>query len=478
MPDARRTLEPSANRLEPVRIAWAVRRLPTRALFVLAVLNLPLLAEVIRKYVIQSNAVLFVVEFLLVLCALTAFLARPSRVILPLLFWALAIAAWSLATVAMGHQNLMLGLVGIRSVVVPVAVLVLSFYLFRTAAPAQAGRILYGLATVWLLAIGVIAVLQLALGRDHAINQIAPHMADERAGIGDYTAGDLGLEFLFRPTSIFLHTAKFGQVGFVLACFCLFYRGAVGGAQWWSALRTLFELGVLLISGQRAAMLAYAIAFVFLHAVIVRSVRLWMTLLLSVALGAAVLSANPALGDFVGLIRARFWSGVTDVPVRLASNVLAPTAAVAANFGIAGAGAGAFSLGSSHWGGRPLYDVIYVGTAENSWLRIWAELGIPGLMLWAVLLGGLLILAATCLLRLRRTEVADARLISSLYGFNLFQFAVLALWANTHDVLGSVTTMAVVFSYSGIVLLSPLLIRTDRPVSAMKAKPTPMGDAC
>lgn len=75
---------------------------------------------------------------------------------------------------------------------------------------------------------GVVAVLQLILGPTHPINRIHEGLgADHLHGIGSYTVGNVGIEWLFRPTSIFLHTGKFGQIAFILATYCLF-----SGLEW------------------------------------------------------------------------------------------------------------------------------------------------------------------------------------------------------------------------------------------------------
>lgn len=60
---------------------------------------------------------------------------------------------------------------------------------------------------------GAVAVLQLVLGRDHWLNFLPPAAgSDERQGIGDYTFREFGFAELFRPTSSFLHSGKFGEI--------------------------------------------------------------------------------------------------------------------------------------------------------------------------------------------------------------------------------------------------------------------------
>ncbi|MEX2164529.1 MAG: hypothetical protein WD823_09835 [Sulfuricaulis sp.] len=420
----------------------------------IAVLNLPLLAEVLRKYVIHSNVVFLVSEAVVVSCALATLVVRPRKEVVLLIFWTVLLVGWALVSTLFGHQETMLGLVGVRAIIVPVSILIVSFYFVRSRGPGDVARVLYGVATFWLLGMATVAILQLMLGLTHPMNQFAEGLGgDERAGIGDYTVENVGVEGIFRPTSIFLHTGKFGQVAFILATYCLFYRAAVAAQGLRGILRSVGEFSVLVVTGQRAAILAYCVAFILLHISPVKLIRIIPWLAVFLVLGVIAVDARPEVADAANLIGARVWSGVVDIPERFSGNFLEPYESVLEKFGLFGAGAGAFSLGSSQWGGRPLYDVINVGIAENSWLRIWAEQGFFGVLLWGVLLGGLFVSAIRGSLWRRGQVGSEGRLERGLLHFNAFQIVALSLWANTHDVLGSVTTMAVAFGYAGVLLV-------------------------
>lgn len=227
-------------------------------LALVGILSIPLLTEVIRKYLYPSQVVLALGDACLLALAVFLLLRRPFVAALQVTSWVLLMICWQLLTVLLGHQNMMLGIVGLRAVLVPAAALIVSAYLFRALGTGKAASWMYGMTTLWLAAIGGVAVLQLMLGPAHPINDVPAGLgADERQGIGDYTVGDLGLEALFRPTSILLHTGKFGQVAFVLATYSLFYRHAKGIAGVGAAIRTVGELVILIMSGERAGILAY-----------------------------------------------------------------------------------------------------------------------------------------------------------------------------------------------------------------------------
>ena len=302
---------------------------------------------------------------------------------------------------------------------------------------------------------GVVAVLQLILGPTHPINRIHEGLgADHRHGIGSYTVGNVGIEWLFRPTSIFLHTGKFGQIAFILATYCLFFRAGMGPKALKTDARMLIELNVLLITGQRAAILGYVAALLLLHA----SPKTWVHLglralsLCAIGMGALSVLRGVNVGTVAQLVGRRVWSGVTEIPSRFQRNLLEPLDVVVERFGSTGAGAGAFSLGSTQWGGMPLYDVIDVGTAENSWLRILAELGWFGVLLFGAGIVALIWVGGRELMRRRDGLEGEELLRRHLLKLSVYQLVIVALWANTHDVLGSATTMAILFGYAGILL--------------------------
>jgi hypothetical protein len=299
------------------------------------------------------------------------------------------------------------------------------------------------------------------LGPDHPINRLPTDIAgDEAQGTGSYTVGVLGLSWLFRPTSIFLHFGKYGQVAFVLATYSAFYRaGAIRVGTKWLSL-WLLEVVVLVLSGQRAAMLLYAVALVVLFLFYGHRARIVAFMCFSALALATIDLAVPSdtrsgVIALARLVSLRVLSGFHDVPERLSNNVIQPIAYAAGRWAMVGEGLGAFSVGSSAFGGRPLYEAIPAGTAENSWLRIMAEQGLPGLIAYAMTWGTLLLLALYRWSQWRgwSSPGRGRDLGGCILLFVIFELVALASWANTHDVLGNVTTMAVAMGFVGVICL-------------------------
>lgn len=410
------------------------------------VLSILFLAELVRKYIYPSTEVLAIGEAALVLIALfyaPVWLAAGIRRLLSL---ALASISWSLVSVMTGHQDLALAAVGVRGVAMPFVGLLVGVSICRRLGSQRFSGLLYSFAGFWLCVIGAVALAQVWLGRDHWLNYVPPELfADERMGIGDYTAGELGVDWLFRPTSIFLHTGKFGLVAFVLASYRAFHRAeaSVSVRQW--VFSTFWEAAVLVLSGQRAATLFY-LAGLSVVAIWLSRAQLKVRLTGAaaiVAIGGLVAVGLQAEDPGARVVAARLWSGLLEVSVRAENNLWVPFSFVVSKWLFKGEGAGAFSFGSVRFGGRPLYEVVPVGSAENSWLRRIAEEGILGALLSAALLLSVAVMA------LRRAR--DERGYPQAGGFYWvpFEMAAMALWANTHDVLGNTITMFLVFAFSG-----------------------------
>lgn len=410
------------------------------------VLSVPFLAELVRKYVYPSDVVLAGSETTLILIGVfyaRAWLAAKIRGLLAL---ALASISWSLVSVVTGHQDLILAAVGLRGVVVPFAGLLVGVGVCRLLGLQRFSELVYSLCGFWLLVIGGVAFAQLWLGRDHWLNQIPTELpADERMGIGDYTAGTLGVDWLFRPTSIFLHTGKLGIAVFVLSSYRVFQRASMPFSIVRWLFSTLWEVAVLLFTGQRAAILLYlaglGVVALGLTAAGRKTRFVTAVTLIAIATLAAVLSR--AEEPTAGVVAGRVLGALSETGDRAVGNVWDPLSFVLSRWAITGEGAGAFSLGSAAFGGRPLYDVVPLGSAENSWLRRIAEEGVLGALLSAALL---LLVAGMALRRAR-----DVRGYSQEGGFYWvpFEMAAMALWGNTHDVLGNTVAMFLVFAFSG-----------------------------
>lgn len=438
--------------------------------FVLIVgLNVLLMSEIVRKYLVHNWLVLPIGEFFLFILGLCLLLLKAHSSDLKVLYWCLMVGTLQIASIMWGHNNVALGLVGLRSTLVAPFSLIISARLYRLIGKDKWLKFLYNMCSAWLVAMGVVAFLQLSLGPKHPINIIPEELgADERYGIGDWAYAGYSHENLFRPTSIFLHTGKFGQLAFLLASYTLFHRFMFKQRSVWSVIRTLLEFGVVIMTGQRAAILGYFILLIVLMWV---SGGLKLRLLSVVTLVAFIIAGSlfnleafevRTLSD---LILIRIISGVKDADDRLLSNLIIPAFEVIDKFGILGAGTGAYSLGSHRWGGRPLWEDVSVGGPENSWLKVWAETGLFGTVLIGI---GIVwvIVSGINYANARKVETRGGGLDWAVGYFCSYIFLWLALWSNTHDILGSVTTMSTALSFCGVLLNKERVIKHERSLFA------------
>lgn len=443
-----------------------------------AVICLPLLAEVVRKYILASNFVLLVAD-LLALSVAGALVARvATRPVLILTAATLGLVCWKLISVVLGHQNVTLGLIGIRNFIVPCAFLIAGVVLCRTLGMDRTAALIHKTFTVWLTVMSAVMVAQLLVGRDHWLNAVPEGLGDETAGIGDYTVGDIGLDFLFRPTSIFLHTGKSGSVAFVLTTYRLFYAVGTGMSFWRLSRNVLLDLTVLLLSGQRAAMLGYAIALLIsflMRAQQSMALRLVWLSVYGVVAAVVMTGVGSALErddlNLAKLIFARFVSGLADVPLRVADNIVAPAGYVWELYALVPAGAGAFSLGAKAFGGQLLYEVVPIGTAENSWLRLLGEEGVIGLLGGLAFWGGLMSYALFLAMRRKEMSGQSELLRKRLSLGAAFVLGVLLFWANTHDVLGNTTVMSLSMVLFGIIGARHRRITTASKITRMSVRP-------
>jgi len=458
--------------------------------FAVAIVSLPFLAEITRKYIYPSNLVLAVADALTVMVAVLLAKRIEKRIGLILVSAVLALMSWKLMSVAIGHQNMMLALVGLRNFAVPCAFLIIGLAIYRALGAARAAALVYKTFTIWLVIIGSVMVLQLVAGRDHWLNALPESFGDESAGIGDYTVGEVGIEDLFRPTAIFLHTGKLGPVIFVLTTYRLFYALATKKIYGYLLRGALLDVACLLLTGQRAAIGGYFIAAVIGVAIYVRQ-KLMLVLMLAVGLFVGALvgvsldasqSRDSLLGEIGTIMLTRSLSVVSDIPWRIYDNVMLPMTYVWDRYALAPAGAGAFSLGSGAFGGLPLYEVVPMGTAENGWLRLLAEEGIVGLLGGVVFWTGLFLYAvrvAAAISRRHAVALDDGagqftRLL--VIGAAVI-LGVFLLWSNTHDILGNTLAMSLCLVVFGVIGIRDRILltsgRTSRildtlPLSAVK----------
>lgn len=295
------------------------------------------------------------------------------------------------------------------------------------------------MALFWSGLITGYAVLQVALGIDHPINILPEGVAmDANEGMGGYS--DQGSEIFgfFRPTSIFFHTGKFGQVAFFMALIpMLFFLTGVRSAKlkpW--ILRALTVLGIVavFVSGQRAA-------FVFI--LISTIVFLWrmgntkaISRTLALALFLVITAALFGGSDFLASINARYLGMGSESIERLDQS--APFYDVLNDAGIFGQGVGLYSFGASSFMDTPEF------VTEQAWLRLLAEWGVMGMLM---ILGFFLSVIHSCT---KRSRYETKGTVSDVLRFaSLAIAASLFTWGFTHDVLANTLTMQIAFTVFG-----------------------------
>ena len=198
---------------------------PKPSAFLLLVLNTPLIAEIVRKYFLHSDLVFFLTEALVLIVGTTVLTKGTGFPrLLRLGFWVSSwlYLAWGLVGEILSNNPLPIYLIGLGTAVLPFFHLVVSVAYCRDNPSAAISRYFWCIS-LWLVAMGIVAIAQIYSGQDGWFSQYGLGYI----GNGDYTVDGRGVEGLFRPTSIFMHTGKFGQTifAFVLFKFCvLFYR--------------------------------------------------------------------------------------------------------------------------------------------------------------------------------------------------------------------------------------------------------------
>lgn len=407
--------------------------------WLLFVLNYPLVSELLRKYLFYSEIPLLVGDILVLSSLMIWFRGINRSVSLPKEFYvsALFLLLWGLVTISV-HGNVIVGAVGVRAVFVPYVYLLVSAYFVSRY--NNGARALLNSAGLWIALITAVAVAQLYLGIDHPINQLPAAL--EATGIGDYTvlSDGLSVDYIFRPVSIFLHTGKFGQILFTLVLFkwvvLYSYPQARTRVLVWSI---PVDVICVIISGQRGAMLFLTVSMVFvflLERPRVRHRAGWSLLIpgLLISVGAVALySFVPE--ELTELASRRYLSAFSDSLRRVEQNLLEPMVAITKQYGIVGEGLGYFTLGARNFGGALLYEFIPgVGIAENSWLRLIAEIGLIGAMLFGTTLVFLIGKAA------RSRKVVSGGITYQTRAAAIFAICWLvsiSAWGITHDVFSN-----------------------------------------
>ena len=416
--------------------------------WLLFLLNVPLIQEVTRKYFIYSDLVFLGADTLVVGTAIALGLQGKLnfRSLPPvfLLLSALFIGLTAVNHIASGHHIGIYG-VGLRATFLPV------FYLLiagRYVSAVDDGyERIFQCVNVWILIIGVMALLQVVLGKEHPINSVWGRTA---LGIGDFTTSEKGVLIpgMFRPTSIFTHTGKFGQVIFTLVLFkwCYLLFSPVRRARMLYVFM-IFDLAVVFTSGQRAALMFLVLAMFMVTAINHREPRTsFPRIAISVSIIAAGLLATWfAKPDLAAAVYDRFASVITAIPIRLEGNLWLPIQTMLEGYLFSGEGLGYFTFGSRLFGGAQVFQIEMEGLGESSVIRLCGEAGILATLLITIAYLSLVARGFRVSKTMPGTSIASGALFFSIW------VVCLMLWSNTADVFANSVVMSFGYSLSGAI---------------------------
>jgi len=418
--------------------------------WLLFILNLPLLQEVTRKYLVHSDLVFFGADLLVLGTALMIGLQRKLNLkAVPLLFWMLSglfIVLTALTHVVNGNHIGLYG-IGLRATFLPLIYLLISAR-YVSAGETNSERLLL-CVTCWILIIGTMALLQVALGKSHPINSVWGTTA---LGVGDFATKEKAVLIpgMFRPASIFTHTGKFGQVIFTLVLFrwCYLLFSQVKRSTLSYSLM-LFDLVVIFVSGQRAALMFLVLAMIIValvymrqHGAKVRNLLIPVAIIPAGLLGAWI--AKPAL---VTAVYERFASVINAVPTRLEGNLWLPIKTMLDSYLFTGEGLGYFTFGSRIFGGVQVFDAIKMqGLGESSLIRLSGEVGLVTASMLVLAYLALAIRGMCVSIAGKGIGVASGALYFSIW------LICLMIWSNTADVFANSIVTSLGFALSGAVL--------------------------
>lgn len=418
--------------------------------WLLFLLNVPLLEEVIRKYLIYSDLVFLGADILVLATAVALGVqGKLNLKNLPPTFLVLGSTFIALTSINHAISGNHIGIygIGIRATFLPLVYMLIAARYVSSVEGAY-DRIFF-CVNVWILVIGIMALAQVVLGKNHPINEVWGSTA---LGIGDFATREKGLLLpgMFRPTSVFTHTGKFGQVIYTLVLFKWSHiLLSQGKRSYLPYLLLPFDLAVIFISGQRAAlmflvigMLMFAVLYIRQNGVSLKKLIVPPVIILIGLTGAWVVSPVMA-----GAIYDRFESVISAIPVRLEGNFWLPIRTMLEDYLFNGEGLGSFTFGSRLFGGMPVFEAIKMqGLGESSLIRLCGEVGVVATMVLVIAYSSLVTRGLKVFRSLKGSSIASASLFFSIW------VICLMFWSNTADVFGNSVVMSLGYALSGAIL--------------------------
>ena len=405
-----------------------------RSVIVLFALQVPLLAEFARRFIspgfywlLVSDIIMFFTVFFVAYKTMLKYWGFQLSILLALL-------SFAFFSVAFNDLPVPLIYVGNRPFIMGVVSAILGHYYVQGGRGFE--RLLW-VALFWSALITAYAILQLVLGIGHPINKLPSGVENNfDEGIGGYTEHGSSFFGLFRPTSIFFHTGKFGQVAYFMGLVPMLFLFSKFKTHS-MLLQSLAGVGfiAILISGQRASMLFTLIA-VGIYLLKTASFR---TVVRAVSIGLVILAIPLSIGgnDMVVVISDRYADMDQAAKERLVDNS-SSAYDILIDSGFIGQGVGVYSFGA----GSFIQQRIFV--TEHAWLRLLAEWGVFGFVIVVFFLLSVVHVSTM------ESSFGMKDPITDVLRFASLSIAIsLAVWSFTHDVLGNTLTMQIAFTVLG-----------------------------
>ena len=396
-------------------------------------------AEAVRRFFYYSDVIYAVADAAFLIFAVTAYwIAKPRISIAPLLLLSIYVI-WGMLCLLINSGSPMLIVVGLRPLLLAAGAYIVAASFFSLADTPF--RTLIHVVAFWTAIVLLVGWLQIYLGVGAIVNKLPVAAGVEGGGRGDYVASGQMLAGLFRPTSIFMSTGRLGQFAFMNTLLLMTTLLLATRRRISSLWPTAIGIALVMLSGQRAAFLFLLISFLIL---LIRSGNLKMLLkiaLIFILFMPFIMLLNDSI---VKLVLLRFASVFGSIGNRLTENMSGALISVK-QFLLFGKGIGFFTFGSLPFGGHIYYEYMarYGGGGENSWLRIQGETGLPGMLVFAVLMWWI---ATRSFARFRVSRFEEGRALHFVAGYSVI---ALAAWSFTADVYGNYLMLMQLFLFFG-----------------------------
>jgi O-antigen ligase len=402
------------------------------------------MAEIIRRFFYYSVLPYLLADIIFILITIISYKTLHSINIAYILRIFLIYIIWGVFCLTLNQASPFLIIVGLRPFILALCAFIIASSYFKTG--SNPIKTLLNITIFWVVVTCSIAILQIYLGIDAGINQLPDEVSSSLGGgRGDFVAGngELMVEGLFRPTSIFMHTGRYGQFTFISSIFLISYVMFTNKTSTWYKLATFITFINVILSGQRSSLFFLVIGILFMLFYL-KNLKSLFTIIIGVSF-ITIISALFISEDLQSLLIFRFGSAFTESSSR-ASEQGGALIDLMDYFLLLGKGIGYFTFGSIPFNGEIFYEFVaelnYIG-GENSWLRILGETGLIGLILFGFIV---FLLIIQCISNIKKNQVVEENMLHFTAAYSLI---AISIWGLTHDVFSNYLMLIFVFFYIG-----------------------------